>query len=168
MATTINFPDTPSVDDEYTYQSLTYKYNGVAWFPKVTSSIILTTDKILVGNVSNIAAEEDFLIGYDRVDDELKTKATVTATVDLSANGIGEITLSANTSFAFTNYKLNKEYLLQITANGFTPSFAITARHIIMAGSAVFGTTGIFYVSLRCIDITTSAEKLQTMIGVEV
>lgn len=33
MATAINFPDTPTVNDEYTYGSITYKWDGTRWSP---------------------------------------------------------------------------------------------------------------------------------------
>ena len=176
MATAINFPDNPAVNDTYTYGDITFKFNGTNWFVLTTGTIPLSQGKVLVGDASNKASEVNWSdkadtshfhsIDYANVDTKLKSKASVTATIDLAANGIGERTLIANTSFAFTNYELNKEYLLIITANGYTPSFASAARHIILAGSADFETTGVFYVSLRCIDATSGAEKLLTAIGI--
>lgn len=103
-------------------------------------------------------------VSYVKVASALKQKNTVTGTVDLSANGIGEITLSANTAFTFTNFELNKTYLLKIVSNGFTPSWAVAAKHVAVDGNAAFSTTGTFYVSLTCIDATSGSEKLLTMI----
>lgn len=106
----------------------------------------------------------DGSVSYARVSGPLKQKGTVTASVDLSANGIGEITLSANTAFAFTGFEVNKSYLLIIVANGFTPSWAAAAKHIAVEGNASFANTGTFYVSLTCIDATSGSEKLLTVI----
>ena len=106
----------------------------------------------------------DASVAYAKVASALVSKATVTSSVDLSANGIGAITLAANTAFSFTNFQLNRSFLLIITANGFTPSWAVGAKHIPVTGNESFGTTGVFYVNLTCIDATTGSEKLLTMI----
>jgi hypothetical protein len=106
----------------------------------------------------------DSSVTYGKVADSLKTFATVTSSIDLSANGGGIITLSANTAFAFTGFELNKSYLLIITANGFTPSWANAAKHIPVTGNESFGTSGVFYVNLTCIDATNGSEKLLTTI----
>ena len=34
MATSIDFPNTPTVDDEYTYGNITYVWDGTRWYPK--------------------------------------------------------------------------------------------------------------------------------------
>lgn len=138
---------------------------------RTTNSITVnygtTTATACSGNDSRLSDSRtptDNSVTYTKVDETLKTAATVTSSVDLSANGIGNITLSANTAFSFSNYELNKTYMLVITANGFTPSFATAARHVLVEGNAVFSTTGVFYVGLTCIDATTSSEKLLTTI----
>jgi len=126
-----------------------------------------TSTTACVGNDSRLSdtrTPTDTSVTYTKVANALKTAATVTSTVDLSANGIGNITLSANTAFTFTGYELNKTYMLVITANGFTPSWAVGARHIPVTGNESFGTTGVYYVSLTCIDATASSEKLLTVI----
>jgi hypothetical protein len=38
MATTINFPSTPSVNQTYTYGTTTYVWDGIRWHPEYTSS----------------------------------------------------------------------------------------------------------------------------------
>jgi len=106
----------------------------------------------------------DVSVSYAKVANALKTKATVTSSIDLSQAGIGAITLTANTAFSFSGYELNKSYLLIVTANGFTPSFATAARHVAVEGNAAFATTGVFYVNLLCIDATAGSEKLLTTI----
>lgn len=106
----------------------------------------------------------DGAITYAKVATSLKTKATVTASVDLSANAIGAITLSANTAFSFSGFELNKSYLLIITANGFTPSWSAASKHVAVEGNSAFGTSGAFYVNLICMDATGGSEKLLTMI----
>lgn len=114
--------------------------------------------------LSDTRTPTDTSVTHAKLANNLKTAATVTSTVNLSANGIGNITLAANTAFTFTNYEINKTYMLVITANGFTPSWATSARHVPVEGNSTFGTTGVYYVSLTCIDATASAEKLLTVI----
>lgn len=103
-------------------------------------------------------------ITYAKLANEFKTAATVTSTVDLSANAVGNITLSANTAFTFTNFQLGKFYRLIVTANGFTPSFAVAGRHVLVTGNETLGTSGVFYIGLECIDATSGSEKLLTTI----
>jgi hypothetical protein len=114
--------------------------------------------------LSDLRTPTDTSVTYAKVATALKQKSTVTSSVDLSANGIGAITLAANTAFTFTNFQLNRSYLLVITSNGFTPSWAAGTRHVPVSGNESFGTTGVFYVNLTCIDSTSGSEKLLTMI----
>jgi hypothetical protein len=120
--------------------------------------------KIRTNNMVVSTTPNDGAITYAKVASSLKTKATVTASVDLSANGIGAITLSANTAFSLSGFELNKSYLLIITANGFTPSWSAASKHVAVEGNSAFGTSGVFYVNLICIDATGGSEKLLTMI----
>lgn len=106
----------------------------------------------------------DLSVTYGKVANALKSKTTASSTIDLSANGIGAVTLSGNTSFTFTGFELNKSYLLIVTANGFTPSFSNGAKHVLVEGNASFGTSGVFYINLLCIDATSGSEKLLTTI----
>ncbi|MDP3683536.1 MAG: hypothetical protein Q8S01_06345 [Ignavibacteria bacterium] len=120
--------------------------------------------KIRTNNLVVSTTPNDGAITYPKVANSLKSRATVTASVDLSANGIGAITLSANTAFSFSGFELNKSYLLIITANGFTPSWSAAAKHIPVTGNEAFGTSGVYYVNLTCIDATGASEKLLTTI----
>ncbi|HCY39952.1 MAG TPA: hypothetical protein DHV48_01100 [Prolixibacteraceae bacterium] len=106
----------------------------------------------------------DLSVTYGKVANALKSKTTASSTIDLSANGIGQVTLSGNTSFTFTGFELNKSYLLIVTANGYTPSFANAAKHVLVEGNAALGTAGVFYINLLCIDATSGSEKLLTTI----
>ena len=106
----------------------------------------------------------DTSVTYAKLANEFKTAATVTSTINLSANAVGNITLSANTAFTFTNFQLGKFYRLIVTANGFTPSFAVAGRHVLVTGNETLGTSGIFYIGLECIDATSGSEKLLTTI----
>lgn len=212
MATSLNFPSNPQVNDTYTYGSVTWVWNGSSWniftslaingdplvnklqvdsvskyidssgndmsFTDVTSgtktlsqlvnpSFGTTAGTVVEGNdarLSDARTPTDLSVTYAKVANNLKTSATVTSTVDLSANGIGTITLSTNTAFSFTGYQLNKSYLLVVTANGYTPSFATAARHVFITGNETLGTSGTFYINLTCIDATSGSEKLLTMI----
>jgi len=103
-------------------------------------------------------------VNYEKVDATLKQKQVVNNVVDLSAAGIGTITLSADTAFSFTGFQVNKNYLLIVNTNGHTPSFTAPAKHLGVAGMSAFTNTGIYYVSLTCIDDTAGAEKLLTVI----
>lgn len=104
-------------------------------------------------------------IAHGQVSNSLKNFVTLgSGAVDLSAAGGGKITLSAATAFSFSNFELNKNYLLIVTANGFTPSFADSTKHVLVEGNAQLGTSGVFYISLTCIDTTAGSEKLVTMI----
>ena len=114
--------------------------------------------------LSDARTPVDLSVSYVKVANALKTSASVTGTVDLSANGMGKITLSANTAFTFSGFELNKSYLLIITANGFTPSWAAGAKHVPVTGNEAFTTSGVFYVNLTCIDTTAGSEKLLTTI----
>ena len=106
----------------------------------------------------------DNSITYNKVGTALKSKNSVTSTIDLSASGIGEITLSANTAFTFTGFQLNKNYILKIVSNGFTPSWSTASKHINIKGNAEFTKSGTFYVTLTCVNATSGSEKLLTVI----
>jgi len=128
-----------------------------------TATNVLTQDTD--GNAKFMAAQTaDGSVNYAKVANSLKTRATVTASVDLSVNGIGAITLTGNTAFSFSGFELNKSFLLIITPNGFTPSWAAAAKHVAVEGNATFGTSGVFYVNMLCIDATSGSEKLLTTV----
>lgn len=114
--------------------------------------------------LSDARPPADLSVTYTKVASALKSKATVTSNIDLSAAGIGQITLTANTAFSFSGYQLNKSYLLIVNSNGFLPSFATAARHVEVMGNAKFNIVNTFYVSLTCIDATSGSEKLLTTI----
>ena len=103
-------------------------------------------------------------INYAKVDSSLKGKQAVTANIDLSAAGIGTITLNANTAFTFTGFQLNKNYLLIVNSNNYTPSFAQAAKHVMIEGNETLTNTGTYYINMTCIDATADAEKLLTTI----
>ena len=103
-------------------------------------------------------------VTYSKVGIDLASSGTVTSSIDLSSKSIGYITLSGNTAFSFSNYQLGKTYILIVTANGYTPSFATLARHVFVNGNETLDTVGVFYIYLTCIDATTGSEKLLTTI----
>jgi hypothetical protein len=139
-----------------------------------TTSGVLTTGSFgtssgtfCQGNDSRLSDNRtptDDSVTYAKVATNLKSSATISSTVNLSSNGIGIITLSANTSFTFTNFELNKTFLLIITANNYTPSFAQGSKHILVEGNATMFSTGVYYISLTCINATSGSEKLLTVI----
>jgi hypothetical protein len=52
MATTINFPTSPSIDDTYLYQTITYTWNGTSWY--VNKLFTLPIDSVGIPNLKNI------------------------------------------------------------------------------------------------------------------
>jgi hypothetical protein len=164
--TNIDFPENPSLNDTYTYGDVTFRFDGTRWTLNGAPVLALANGKIWIGDSNGVAQESDLIIDvdYGKINATLKSKGTVTGTVDLSAKGIGEITLAADTAFAFSGYELNKNFLLIINPNGFTPSFSVAARHELVEGNAEFDTTGKYYVNLTCIDETASSEILLTTI----
>lgn len=104
-------------------------------------------------------------VSYANVNSKLKSfLALNSGVVDLSAYAGGTITLTAATAFSFVGFELNKSYLLTVTSNGFAPSFANLAKHVMVAGNADFGANGTYYVNLVCINATPGTEKLLTII----
>ena len=156
-----------STKPSYTYSEVGAEaaFNKNSAFNKNFGS---TSGTVTQGNDSRLSdarTPTDSSVTYGKVSNTLKTYASLSSgSVDLSANGGGKITLSADTAFSFSNYELGKTYRLIIVANGHTPSFATAARHDIVDGSATFGTSGTFYVGLECIDATSGSELLLTTI----
>ena len=136
------------------------------------ANFAVTMTNALAGKASNADARfadartpTDLSVTYGKVANSLKIKVTVASAIDLSAAGIGAITLAANTAFTFSGFELNRSYLLKVTANGFTPSFATISKHEFIDGNADLGNAGIFYIFLTCIDATPGSEKLLTGIS---
>ncbi len=120
-----------------------------------------TIEAVLTGVITT----HSHSVAYTNVADTLKTYTVLAnGAVDLSAYAGGKITLTANTAFTFSGFELNKTYLLTVTANGYTPSFSDGTKHVAVEGNAELGTSGVFYISLTCIDATAGSEKLLTMI----
>ena len=95
------------VENDVTGTNITgiLKGNGTKVVPAAAGTdYVATNDSRLTDDRIPI----DTSVTYAKVAAALKQKNTVTASVDLSANGIGEITLAANTAFSFTNFELNK------------------------------------------------------------
>lgn len=163
--TLINFPDNPVLNDTHPYGDVVFRFDGTRWTLNGATEFALLENNIWIGDENGRASMVDFLVGYAQVKDELKTYATlVNGNVDLAANGGGNITLAADTAFTFSNFQLNKSYLLTITANGFTPSFTDGTKHLAVEGNAEFDNASTFYVLLICKDSTADAEKLLTTI----
>ncbi|MFY9150842.1 MAG: hypothetical protein WAO52_02420 [Prolixibacteraceae bacterium] len=114
--------------------------------------------------LSDAREPTDNSTSWTKVAADLKSKSAVSSTIDLSGAGIGTITLTANTSFNFTGYQLNKNYLLIVNTNGFVPSFSSSLVHVLLEGNATLGNAGTFYISLTCIDSTPGSEKVLTLI----
>lgn len=101
---------------------------------------------------------QDNSVTYNKLSTEFKRKSTVTSSVDLSADAIGTISLSANTTFTFSNLKVNKTYTLIIDTNGFTPTFPSYCSPT--TGSLEILGDYIYYIDFRCFNATTSSEDV--------
>jgi hypothetical protein len=98
-------------------------------------------------------------IEYSQLSSKLNGRATVTSTVDFSAQGIGEITLSGNTTFSFSNLQTNKTLKLKVVNSGYTiewPSYC----HYITGSSNPSSETGTFYIYVDCWNSTASSENV--------
>ena len=101
MATTIDFPNSPSINDEYTYGDTTYIWDGINWKPK---------EKLI--DIDNLATA---LKGYTDL-------GNVSGTVNIDCSlGIHfkMVMTAAITSLTFTNFSTEqfKTITLEITGN---------------------------------------------------
>ena len=106
----------------------------------------------------------DSSITYSKLGLDLKQKAIVTSSVNLSTAGIGEISLTEDTAFTFTGFQLNKSYLLKIVTNNYTYSFSDRTKHVFVGGNVTIEMYDEYYINLTCIDATPGSEVLLTTI----
>lgn len=115
----------------------------------------------------------DNTITYEKYNQKLTRKIPVSNIVDLSDGLIGEITLTQNTTFYFTNLKQGLNYLVIVNCNGFTPSLGNKNMHIFLSGYDSFiddktyypnltNLNKTIYINLSCINDTIGNEKLYT------
>jgi hypothetical protein len=154
--------DESSLED-WTFDAPVYPNKSILAFAVVKHSTGAAENGVILVR-PDLVSLENHVVVYENLNSRLKGKDVVTDTVDLSANGIGTITLAADTAFAFTGFELNKTYLLVVDPDGFTPSFDDATKHIIVEGSVEFDDTTKVYISLTCIDDTSGSEKLLTSI----
>lgn len=114
------------------------------------------TDKITFTN--NLTGLTDGSVTWERLSSTLTGKQTVTSTIDYNASGIGEITLTGNTTFSFTNLRLNKIFKLKLITGGFTPTFPSYCHTVV--GSQVISGSGTFYLYFDCWNSTSGSEDV--------
>lgn len=126
------------------------------------------TGTVCQGNDSRLSNERtpiDNSVTYGKVAGSLKSQQSLSSgLVNLSSSGGGKITLQSNTAFSFSGFELHKSYLLEVNANGFTPSFADLTKHRMVTGNASLDTTSTFFINLVCVDANPGSEKLLTTI----
>lgn len=100
----------------------------------------------------------DGAITYERLSTTMTGKQTVTSTIDFNASGIGEISLAGNTTFSFTNLRLNKIFKLKIVTNGYTVTLPTYCKNVV--GSQTITGSGTFYLYLDCWNSTGGSEEV--------
>ncbi|HBL74260.1 MAG: hypothetical protein A2W90_18070 [Bacteroidetes bacterium GWF2_42_66] len=101
---------------------------------------------------------QDNAVTYNKLANEFKRKSTVTSSVDLSADAIGTISLSANTTFTFSNLQVNKTYTLILDTNGYTPTFPAYCTKT--TGSLDVLGDYIYYIDFRCFNASSGSEEI--------
>jgi len=100
MATTINFPDNPSIDDTYVYQDVTYKFDGTRWF--VFSVSLVDWDD--VSNKPTAFPPTDNSVNTDKLDVRYKNEIAMPALdVVFSSGQVFRKTLLTNSTLTFSN-----------------------------------------------------------------
>ena len=124
----INFPNSPSVDDEYTFNGVTYIYKGSdIWIVKDDGDSFVT----LTGNqtLTNKTLTNPTLTGYTETVFAITDAATVTADPD---NGtIQTWTLGASRTFNTNNIGAGQSLLLMINDGA---AYSITWTTVVWVG----------------------------------
>jgi hypothetical protein len=147
MATTVSFPSSPTLNQTYTYGSVTWKYDGTKW--------------IVVGYAEYVPENDS--VTYAKIATDLKGSQVIGASeINWSLGGIFSKTISGNTTFTFSNLQVNKVISIILTGN-FTvawPSY-MNADHLI---SGVYDGTKVNYIQVHCTNATSGSEKVWWLI----
>ncbi len=140
MATSINFPDSPSVGQEYTYGSVTYKWDGLKWNvlgTTVASQITFEnlddngdvgvgSAQVALGNDTRFTDNRtptDGTVTPNKLDDEFKTIVALGAGVNLDWS-VGQTftkILSTAPTYTFSNLHVGVKFIE--TTGDYSPTF---------------------------------------------
>jgi hypothetical protein len=116
MATALNFPNSPAINDQVTLASVIWTWDGKGWFPTGSTSVVSTSfTKIAVSGQSTInsTSTDDTLTA---VAGQNITITTNPATKQLVFNATGNLSVASGFNARRQTF----------TANGFTSTFTLT------------------------------------------
>lgn len=125
---------------------------NVSMTPPGTAGNALVSD----GNsfVSGLISPGDGTITYAKLGSDLVGKVTASTTdIDWSTASLFTKTLTAGTTFTFSNYQLNKVIVLIIQGN-----YSLKLPNTVKIISGMYDGTKINYITLHCIKATASQE----------
>jgi hypothetical protein len=103
----------------------------------------------------------DQIVSYSKLATDLVSSVVISASdVDWSLGAVYTKTLTTDTTLTFSNYKLDKNIVLVISGN-YTLSLPTTT---ILLGGIYYGSV-LNYISLHCVDDTSSSEKVLVTIS---
>jgi len=140
MATSINLPDNPVLNEPYVYGSITYKWNGTQWF--VYEINYVDYDELSVGLkaiVALTAAEIDWNLGIEF------TK-----------------TLTGTTTLTDANLVKGKVIVLYITGDY---SITFPSYYDIMKGSETYDGTVQNTITVHCVESASGSEEVEYSIN---
>lgn len=177
MSTTINFPDSPSVDDEYIYGDVTYKFDGTRWnIVDSTTSVTFETldaigdvgtgaDQLAVGNDSRFTdtrTPTDDTVTLAKLESELKNIVAITTAIDWTAGIEFTKTMTGNTTFTDSNLVKGKVVVLYLTGD-YSPTFP--TYYDIMKGSETYDGTVSNTIIIHCIESSGGSEEVEYSIS---
>ncbi len=113
-----------------------------------------TAGTVAEGNdtrLSDARIPVDDSAGYTKIGNDLKTSSAIAASaIDWSASGVFTKTLTANTTFTFSNVQLNKVIALVLSGN-----FTLTMPSGVKVVSGEYDGSTTNYIQLHCTDATT-------------
>jgi hypothetical protein len=158
--TNINFPDNPSLNDTYLYGDVTFKFDGTHWYVLGASTLTLSQGKILIGDANSKAIETVLNVDYDILDDEFKSDLGIVANnIDWDTGWYKNMTLTANTTWAFSNAKKGKDIQLDCIGD-FSLTIPCAASEV--AGEYDGSMNNV--IQIRCTDDTPGSQTYQCVI----
>jgi hypothetical protein len=140
MATTINFPDSPALNDTYAYGSITYKWNGTQWF-----------------------VYEINYVDYDELSVALKAIVALAGTeIDWDLGIEFTKTLTGTTTLTDTHLVKGKVIVLHITGDY---SITFPAYWDIMKSSEIFSGNISNTIIVHCVESESGSEEVEYSIN---
>jgi hypothetical protein len=105
----------------------------------------------------------DKSINYSKIDDDLKSSTAISAAdIDWSAAGVFTKTLTAATTFTFSNLQLNKVITVVLTGN-----FVVTLPTYVKVISGEYDGTVANYIQFHCTNAGSGTEQVWCVISQE-